>query len=207
MPLMSDPLARRDLLRGWLVLPAALGLVARAVSDAAAAPGAPCSAPTSPATEGPYYKAQPPRRASLVEPGVPGTPLTVTGTVRGSDCRPIAGAIVDFWQADDAGEYDNRGFRLRGYQLTDAEGRYELTTIVPGLYPGRTRHIHVKLQPPGRPVLTTQLYFPDEAGNARDGLFDRALVVAWREAPGRGGRAATFDFVLDDRAAFRRSER
>src|SRR5204862_188663 len=79
-------------------------------------------------------------------------------------------------------EHDNAGFRLRGHQLTDAEGRYRLETILPGVYPGRTRHIHVKAQAPSRPALTTQLYFPGEAGNARDGIFDPELLVAFAEA-------------------------
>jgi protocatechuate 3,4-dioxygenase beta subunit len=64
---------------------------------------------------------------------------------------------LDFWQADVNGAYDNVGFRFRGHQFTNAQGAFALTTIVPGLYPGRTRHIHVKMQAPGRPVLTTQL--------------------------------------------------
>jgi protocatechuate 3,4-dioxygenase beta subunit len=204
---MSDALARRDLLRRWLVLPAAMVLAGRRAGHADAAPGAPCAPLTAPATEGPYYKAQPPRRASLVDPGMEGTPLVLTGAVYGAGCRPISRAVVDFWQADDGGEYDTRGFRLRGYQLTDAEGRYELTTVVPGAYPGRTRHLHVKVQLPGRSVLTTQLYFPGEAGNARDGLFDRALLVTWREAGAAGRRAATFDFIVDDRAGSRRTQR
>jgi len=65
---------------------------------------------------------------------------------------------------------------------------------VPGIYPGRTRHFHVKVQAPSRSVLTTQLYFPGEAVNARDPIFSRDLVMQVSDA---GGKAATFDFVLD----------
>jgi len=84
------------------------------------------------------------------------------------------------------------GYRLRGHQFTDASGAYRLETIVPGVYPGRTRHIHVKVQAPNQPVLTTQLYFPDEPGNADDGIFDPSLVVAMSSE-----RDASFQFVLD----------
>ena len=56
-------------------------------------------------------------------------------------------------------------------------GNYTLETVVPGLYPGRTRHIHVKVQAPNGPVLTTQLYFPNEPRNATDGIFDATLVL------------------------------
>jgi protocatechuate 3,4-dioxygenase beta subunit len=45
---------------------------------------------------------------------------------------PVAGAKVDVWQADDSGAYDNAGYRLRGYTLTDDSGRYAMETIVPG---------------------------------------------------------------------------
>jgi protocatechuate 3,4-dioxygenase beta subunit len=86
------------------------------------------------------------------------------------------------------------GFRLRGHQFTDADGRYTLQTIVPGLYPGRTRHIHVKAQAPNQSILTTQLYFPNEPRNATDGIFSSELLMAISEAS--GGRAATFNFVL-----------
>ena len=124
-----------------------------------------------------------------------GTKLTVTGLVLTRGCRPVAGALVDFWQADDAGEYDNTGYRLRGHQFTDVHGRYRLDTIVPGLYPGRTRHIHVKVQAQRKPILTTQLYFPGEPRNARDGIFHSALVM--KMAPSRDRRAGVFNFVLD----------
>ncbi|HWQ15010.1 MAG TPA: hypothetical protein VNL77_19585, partial [Roseiflexaceae bacterium] len=145
-------------------------------------------------TEGPFYTPNTPERTSLLEPGMPGTRLVVSGTVLTTACQPVAGALLDFWHADDSGAYDNAGFRLRGHQFADAQGRYRLETIVPGLYTGRTRHIHVKVQAPNQPVLTTQLYFPDEPANARDGIFHPALVMAVRDAA--DGKEATFDFVL-----------
>ena len=151
--------------------------------------------PTESQTEGPYFTPSSPKRTTLIEAGITGTPLLLTGTVLTRSCRPVAGALVDFWQADDAGQYDNRGFRLRGHQFTDAKGVYRLDTIVPGLYPGRTRHLHVKVQAPTQRVLTTQLYFPGEARNARDGIYDRDLLMTMAK-PGIGGNSR-FDFVLD----------
>ena len=71
------------------------------------------------------------------------------------------------------------------------------TLFLPALYPGRTRHYHIKVQAPERPVLTTQLYFPDEPANRRDGLFRRELVMRITEAS--DSLAAHFDFVLDMR--------
>ncbi|MER7625490.1 carbohydrate-binding protein [Streptomyces sp. NPDC126503] len=151
--------------------------------------------PTPPQMEGPYFKPNSPRRTSLVDASTPGTRLTVSGYVFGLACRPVAGALLDFWQADVNGAYDNTGFRFRGHQFTDASGAFRLSTIVPGLYPGRTRHIHVKVQAPGRPVLTTQLYFPGEPRNNTDSLFDPRLLMTVRDAG--GAKEAAFDFVLN----------
>ncbi len=145
-------------------------------------------------TEGPYFKASSPQRTDI-RSGATGTRLVLTGTVVTADCRPVARALVDFWQADGAGAYDNAGFNFRGHQFTDAQGRYQLDTVVPGLYPGRTRHIHVKVQPPGGRVLTTQLYFPGEARNASDGIWRKECEIEVREGADR--RDGTFTFVLN----------
>ena len=69
-----------------------------------------------------------------------------------------------------------------------------METVLPGLYPGRTRHYHVRLQAAHGPVLTTQLYFPGEARNANDSLFRRDLSVKLLES--KAGQLATFNFVL-----------
>ena len=72
---------------------------------------------------------------------------------------------------------------------------FSLETILPGIYPGRTRHLHVIVQAPdGRP-LVTQLYFPGEKENEDDWIFDSALVM--REERSGNQRNAQFDFVLD----------
>lgn len=146
-------------------------------------------------TEGPFYTPESPRRHSLLESGLTGTRLVISGRVLSTSCRPVAHALVDFWHADDGGVYDNVGYSLRGHQFTDDQGGYRLETIVPGLYPGRTRHVHVKVQAAGQPVLTTQLYFPDEPRNNQDRIFQPELLMDVRDVP--EGKAARFDFALD----------
>ncbi|MEU0741102.1 carbohydrate-binding protein [Streptomyces sp. NPDC006134] len=206
------PVSRKNVLRAAVAAGAAIPLLATGAAalagDADAgnagsrkrslAPTPSCDDgddPTPDQMEGPYFKPNSPRRTSLVTSGTPGTALTVSGYVFGRNCVPLSGVLLDFWQADNAGAYDMAGYTLRGHQFTDASGAFVLRTIVPGLYPGRTRHIHVKAQAPGRPVLTTQLYFPGEPRNATDALFDPALLMNVRDAG--GGKEATFDFVLD----------
>jgi protocatechuate 3,4-dioxygenase beta subunit len=195
-------LTRRRLIELGLAVPAVglAGWVAEDIGLAAgplqATPACDDDEPTPEQTEGPYFSTGSPRRRSLLASGVRGTPLTITGYVLTTACKPIRRAKLDFWQANARGVYDNEGYRLRGHQFTDAAGRYRLDTVVPGIYAGRTKHIHVKVQRPGGEVLTTQLYFPGVAANRRDGLYDSDLLVRrWRKVGAR--RTARFDFVLD----------
>lgn len=151
-------------------------------------------APTLAETEGPFFKPRSPERADLIEPGMRGRPMILAGQVLDRACRPLAHALLDLWHADDNGDYDNAGFRLRGHQFTDAQGRYRFRTIVPALYTGRTRHFHVKVQPAGARLLTTQLYFPDEPANRRDGLFRSELLM--RMARAGEDLEGRFDFIV-----------
>jgi protocatechuate 3,4-dioxygenase beta subunit len=201
---------RREMLQAVVAMPIAISLAYSAgLTASAATPESFAQAPPLPPTpactdtddvtprqtEGPYYKPRSPERTSLLEPGITGTHILLTGYVLSRRCQPMARALLDFWQADAQGQYDNQGYRCRGHQFTDDAGRYRLETIAPGLYPGRTRHIHVKVQAPNRPILTTQLYFPGEPRNARDGIFNPALVMATQDTA--DGKVAIFNFILD----------
>jgi protocatechuate 3,4-dioxygenase beta subunit len=137
-----------------------------------------------PETEGPFFKPSSPERTNLFELGIAGQPLELVGFVLSLSCKPVSGALIDLWQADGKGEYDNSGFRLRGHQFADARGRYRLSSIVQGLYEGRTRHIHVKVQPPTGRLLTTQLYLPGEPKNILDGLFRHELLIRAEKSAG-----------------------
>ncbi|WP_084477309.1 dioxygenase [Actinokineospora enzanensis] len=203
-------ITRKRLLQlGALVVPAA-GLAAVTAGGGFASASVPDTAPdtagellactpgqatTIAQTEGPYFKPGSPERTSIVEPGRPGTALTVSGFVFSRSCKPLGRVLLDFWQADNGGNYDNTTYRYRGHQYTDASGKFTLTTIVPGLYPGRTRHIHVKVQNPGGRILTTQLYFPGEPRNNTDTIYDRRLLMNVRTVG--NGKEASFDFVLN----------
>lgn len=198
----ADPNSRRRLILG-----AAVALVAGTATTTPRAllaqgtrlPPTPECTPggSTPAqTEGPFYSPGTPQKSSF-RSDARGDPIVLEGRVLNTRCVPIAGAWLDFWHADAAGDYDNSGFRLRGHQFSDAEGRYRLETILPALYPGRARHIHVKLRAPtnsseSRRTLTTQAYFPDDPGNARDRLVRPELIAR------RSGALFRLDFVLPD---------
>ena len=199
---MTEPTRRRFLQHGTLAtFVGVTGLPFDAALGQAQLPPTPAcgadEAPTVRQTEGPFFKPKSPERADLRETGLKGQTIALTGLVLTRSCRPVERALVDLWHADNDGDYDNTGFRLRGHQFTDAQGRYHFVTIVPAFYEGRTRHYHVKVQPPGGRVLTTQLYFPGEPGNRRDGLFRRELLM--KVAKAEGDLAGRFDFVLDMR--------
>jgi protocatechuate 3,4-dioxygenase beta subunit len=120
---------------------------------------------------------------SDIRAGRPGAPLQLTLNVlllQNGRCTPLPGAHVDLWQCDASGVYSDDTF-LRGYQLTDASGTTEFTTIFPGFYSGRTVHIHFKIRSnPAGPrgyQFASQLYFDDavtERVHAREPYASRA---------------------------------
>lgn len=112
-----------------------------------------------------------------------GSPLFLACRVLDRRGSPIVQAEVEIWQCDANAVYHHpaggaeseRDPHFQGYgrALTEADGRVHFRTIRPVAYPGRTPHIHVRIAPRGGGVLATQLYLPDEPGNARDFLFSR----------------------------------
>ena len=143
---------------------------------------------------GPLYVAGAPIRSSLCGPAEPGQRLVISGVVKTEECRPLAGAILDLWQANDRGLYStgaSDGFNLRGKVQAGADGHYAFQTILPGAYGGRPRHIHLTVRHPNAAELTTQIYFQ---GDERARNEDPARVLA---LSGTTELAATFDIGLE----------
>src|SRR5262249_26342446 len=121
--------------------------------------------------EGPFYRPGAPFRTRLYDDGEPGRVLVISGTVVARNGRPLAGALLDSWQASAAGRYDSDdprtppkpdAFRLRGKVKTDREGKYQFETVWPSPYqvgPDQTRpaHIHLKVSHNAYRALTTQI--------------------------------------------------
>ncbi|MDR7277366.1 dioxygenase family protein [Catenuloplanes atrovinosus] len=135
---------------------------------------------------GPYYVPGSPHRRDIREDRA-GVPLTLGIRVAATGTgAPLPGATVEIWHCDADGIYSGyqrygadrfpalvsltlRAFRpsdtarfLRGQQVTDGAGQVEFRTVVPGWYTPRTLHIHVRVSLAGKPLLGTELYFPDE---------------------------------------------
>jgi protocatechuate 3,4-dioxygenase beta subunit len=151
--------------------------------------------------EGPYYKEGAPFKQVLRE-GLKeeGERLILSGKVLNVRCEPVEGAVLDFWQADSNGNYDNEGFTLRGKVKTDKDGKYLLDTIIPKEYGQgiaiRPSHIHVKVGIPGQSILTTQLYFEGDAYNESDLFIKDSLIMKVVEE--NGTKKANFNFVIED---------
>jgi protocatechuate 3,4-dioxygenase beta subunit len=142
------------------------------------------------------YVPNAPSRTSLRVAGVTGAPLTLSGAVIGLKCGVIKDASVELWQADAAGKYHSEaGLPLRGQTRTDAKGAFAFDTIVPGAVAGHARQLHLRVTPPGKPALTTVLFFPDDPDRATDPAFKPDLVMKADLAQPHA--RLTFDVVFD----------
>lgn len=214
----SDP--RRQ---EWVLLADTLGL-SSAVEDLAS----PRPAGATPNTiAGPFYRADAPEMtagASISRDGR-GTPLAITGRVRGLDGAPVSGATVEVWQANGEGRYENQepdhqpDHNLRGRFATDAQGRFAFLSVMPkgyalpgdgpvgrlmtalGLTLDRPAHIHFRISAPGHERLTTHVYDRDDPAIGRDAIFGvkPGLLAEFRPIPmeeGAAGRTLDLELVL-----------
>lgn len=181
--------------------------------------------------EGPYYpEADLNRDNDLTNlgPGKPaalGQVVYISGRVLDPECRPVADAVVEVWQAAASGKYNHSQdpnnlkldphFQYWGRTRTSASGGYVFKTVVPGHYPTgpneyRPPHIHVKVHAPGFLSLTTQIYFDPRSyddqnlGSLVDRLNKREqvpadLIVLYRPAgvpQEPAAKAGKFDFTI-----------
>lgn len=184
----SMKLTRRELLKSSLALPVLLSVPGISLKPTPAIADDDEITPSM--TAGPFYKPSSPLRSSLLEPGVSGTRIVLSGLVLNTSANAIENTMLDFWQTDPMGNYDTAGYKFRGHQFTNEEGQYFLETMIPRGYSGRTKHIHVKLQTPNNEILITQLFFPGETRNESDFLFRPELLMLVQNSK------ASFDFVL-----------
>ncbi|MEP6702113.1 MAG: protocatechuate 3,4-dioxygenase [Betaproteobacteria bacterium] len=174
-------------------------------------------------TEGPFYPLSRPAGLDndLVHiagrSGIAAGELTVVGgKVVDTTGRPLSGVLVEIWQANAHGRYqDSRdhsaqpldpNYKGYGTCLTDAEGAYTFQTIKPVPYPGRAPHIHFALTSPVLPRLVTQMYVDGAKENGRDFVLRsldaaerKRVIVALEKATADSWRAK-FDIVVDRRA-------
>jgi protocatechuate 3,4-dioxygenase beta subunit len=161
--------------------------------------------------QGPFYKASAPniQNNQLAAANEPGTRLIISGRVHNLDCTEfLPNTKLDVWHANDAGQYDNSGYTLRGVATTNNQGFYLIETVKPGKYLNggqyRPSHIHFKITPPGFGTLTTQLYFEgdpsiptDAAASITNGTYDASARIIPLTLNGNGEYEGTWDIVVD----------
>lgn len=160
--------------------------------------------------EGPFYTANPPqiKDKKLAKTSEVGTRLVISGRVMDLNCNPIPNTLIDIWHANNAGDYDNQGYNLRGTTQSNAQGFYEFETIKPGKYLNgashRPSHIHFKITPPNKPTLITQLYFDgdtdiagDAAASITNGTYDATGRIIVLNNRAQGGLEGTWDISVD----------
>jgi catechol 1,2-dioxygenase len=173
---------------------------------------------------GPFWRANAPQcdaGENIARGDTPGTPVEVRGIVRDAQGRPVAGAIVDVWQASPVGLYENQDpaqpdMNLRGCFTTDPKGGYHLRTVVPAGYPvptdgpcgellraqlrhpNRPAHLHFMVSAPGHKVLITQVFADDDENLASDPVFGvtRPLIGHFEMNADRTSATLQHDFVL-----------
>lgn len=169
--------------------------------------------PTEDNILGPYFREGAPFRAKVTPVLEKGTPLVVRGRVWGFDTkRPLAGVVLDIWQANADGRYDNddpkkppaKGVYLNRTRVqTDETGYYEYETIHPGAYrigpsAWRPAHIHYMVRKAGYASLVTQLYFEGDKFNKADDFIKPSLIITLTRTKvnGQAVESGVFDVVL-----------
>jgi len=169
--------------------------------------------PTEPDVLGPYFRPSAPFRAKVTPPNEPGITLLILGRIWGYDTRrPLQGAVVDIWQADSDGHYDNEdpknpppanSFKNRVRLVTDEKGGLEYETVHPGAYKmdtttWRSPHIHYRVRHAGYRTLVTQLFFRGDPYEDTDPFFKQSLAISLAPAQSYGKlfERGVFDIVL-----------
>jgi protocatechuate 3,4-dioxygenase beta subunit len=212
---MKNKDSRRQFLRNTSLAALSLGILPSiAKTTVPLKPNSPvlCDESTEDAYgQGPFYTANAPaiQNDMLADSNEAGTRLILSGQVLNLACsQVIPNAEIDIWHANDAGEYDNSGYNLRGKVTSNSQGFYVFETIKPGLYLNgatyRPSHFHFKITPPNFPTLITQLYFAgdpyiatDAAASITSGTFDASNRIIQLTTNANGDLEGTWDIVIN----------
>jgi protocatechuate 3,4-dioxygenase beta subunit len=194
---MSEKIAGPDLSRRKLLRQTALGAVAGGITllarSAFALPETRSCEATPPQTEGPFYPVRDQldkdNDLTFVKGGTTqarGQVIYIAGSVVDEECRPVANALVEIWQACTSGRYNHPNdpntawldpnFQYWGKAVSKDDGSYLFKTILPGSYPAgpgwvRPPHIHFRVLKTGYRELTSQLYFAGQTLNRSDRIL------------------------------------
>jgi catechol 1,2-dioxygenase len=185
--LSGKPLPRRRFIKQATICAVAVTLP-RLSACSEEVPGVDGRCKTTADILGPFYKADAPFHEDIIPGGNTSVPLIVEGKVFSHCDKALQNAVVEIWNADEAGAYDmSAAFRFRGRYKTPAGGAYRFKTIIPGRYLNgnafRPSHIHFRITAPGHETLVSQIYFKDDPFIADD---------PWAGSPGASERILPF---------------
>jgi hydroxyquinol 1,2-dioxygenase len=181
---------------------------------------------------GPFFvegAPQMPLGANIAKPGTPGEPCVVNCSVKGAKGEPIAGAVIDVWEAGGDGFYDVQkpeGTNLRARFRSDAQGRFHFRCVKPssypvphdgpvgkmlvatGRHPMRPGHLHFMFQAPGYEKLVTHLFVKGDKYLNSDAVFGvkDSLIVNFKKNAA-GDAECRYAFVLKPAARRGRKQR
>jgi protocatechuate 3,4-dioxygenase alpha subunit len=138
-------------------------------------------------TLGPFFPREFAAGANDLAAGARGEPIEITGRVVQADGRALDNVVLEIWQADAEGRFDNPAFCGWGRAATDSAGVYLYRTITPGAAQGRAPHINFLILYSGlMRQLQTVMFFDHSPDPALDNLKERSeRLVAKREGANR----------------------
>lgn len=148
-----------------------------------------------------HFREGSPNKASFVDDAVEGERFLFSGRVLSIDCTPLSGVLIDFWHADQDGNYDSTGYRFRGWQVADSSGRFSLQTIMPSGYGGAAPHVHVHIHGTQGIILQSAAFFPSSSDfNRAPPFIDYAMEGRLKRDNG-GMLCGEYNFIVDSSKA------
>lgn len=208
-----DSIKRRNFIKN-----AALGTVASVIATSTHA-----QMTTPREVEGPFYPVTPQKdkdadltRVEGKNGIAKGEIVEVSGQVFDQHGNSVEDVTIDLWQANSFGKYHHphdhseapidENFQSWAILQSGTQGKFKFKTVIPGAYPvgassQRTPHIHFKVGKHGYVSLLTQMYFPNQPLNDKDGLFRRKSVAEQKLMTAKklsnNDNQYRFDFILE----------
>ena len=135
------------------------------------------------------------KKSKLIElwqPGDPGQRMNIRGLVTSIDGTPLGGIRISIRQANGEGDY------TENYQTTlvsDAKGRYQFGSAVPGNYFG-ARHVHVTVYQDGFEYFDTSILFKGDPNLDEHYEYGKAIFLEESTVKGETILFGRFDIVL-----------
>jgi protocatechuate 3,4-dioxygenase alpha subunit len=142
--------------------------------------------PTAEMTLGPFFPREFAQGAHDLAGSSSQPAIEITGRVTELDGKPLDNVVLEIWQADPAGRFDNPAFSGWGRAPTDAQGVYRFRTVRPGAAPGRAPHVNFLILYSGlMRQLQTVMFFSDADDPVLAVVKAKDRLIAKPDGPNR----------------------